>query len=61
MRVAIRVSTLALMPAVSATGSAGFPSMGMTASDLLQQEALRDISAAQRAYTRAVTEVTASQ
>ncbi len=38
-----------------------FPNMAMGPAELLQLEAMRDIGQAQRAYTRAVTEITAAQ
>jgi len=38
-----------------------FPSMAMSPAELLELEAMRDIGRAQKAYTRAVTEITASQ
>ena len=38
-----------------------FPNLAMTPAQLLRQEAMRDIGQAQKAYTRAVTEITASQ
>jgi len=38
-----------------------FPNMAMAPADLLTLEAMRDIGKAQKAYTRAVTEITASQ
>ena len=38
-----------------------FPNMGMSPSELLNLEAMRDIGQAQKAYTRAVTEITAAQ
>jgi spermidine/putrescine transport system substrate-binding protein len=38
-----------------------FPNMAMSPADLLQLEAMRDIGQAQKAYTRAVTEITAAQ
>lgn len=38
-----------------------FPNMGMSAGELLKLEHMRDIGQAQKAYTRAVTEITAAQ
>lgn len=38
-----------------------FPNLGMTPAELLQMEQLRDLGRAQRDYTRAVTEITASR
>ena len=38
-----------------------FPNMNMSPAQLLEQEAMRDIGQAQKAYTRAVTEITAAQ
>ena len=38
-----------------------FPNMGMSAAELLKLEHMRDIGQAQKAYTRAVTEITAAQ
>ncbi len=38
-----------------------FPNLGITPAELLQFEELRDLGSGQKAYTRAVTEITASQ
>lgn len=38
-----------------------FPNMAMSPAQLLEQEPMRDIGQAQKAYTRAVTEITAAQ
>lgn len=37
-----------------------YPNLGMAPADMLQQEQLRDLGNAQKAYTKAVTEITAS-
>jgi spermidine/putrescine transport system substrate-binding protein len=38
-----------------------FPNLGMKPADLLKFEELRDLGSAQKAYTRAVTEITSAQ
>jgi spermidine/putrescine transport system substrate-binding protein len=38
-----------------------FPNLGMSPAEILKQEHLRDLGQAQKAYSRAVTEITASQ
>lgn len=37
-----------------------YPNLGMAPADMLKQEQLRDLGSAQKAYTKAVTEITAS-
>jgi spermidine/putrescine transport system substrate-binding protein len=49
------------MEAVDKSLFDAFPNMAMSPADLLKLEAMRDIGMAQKAYTRAVTEITASQ
>ncbi|NJO36512.1 MAG: spermidine/putrescine ABC transporter substrate-binding protein [Rhizobiales bacterium] len=46
----------ALDPALFAT----FPNLAITPAEMMKQEQLRDLGAAQKAYTKAVTEITAS-
>ncbi len=38
-----------------------FPNLGMAPADMMKQEQLRDLGDAQKAYTKAVTEITASK
>ena len=40
---------------------AAFPNIGYDPSEMLKQEQMRDLGAAQKAYTKAVSEITASQ
>jgi len=40
---------------------ASFPNIAIPPADLLKGEQLRDLGAAQKAYTKAVSEITASQ
>ena len=56
-----KVPNKAAMDALDPSLLTAYPNMAMTPASLLQLEALRDIGAAQKAYTRAVTEITASQ
>lgn len=48
------------MAALSADFIASFPNMGMTPEELLGYEQLRDVGEAQRAYSRAVSEIKAA-
>ena len=56
-----KVPNKAAMDALDPGLLTAYPNMAMTPASLLKLEALRDIGAAQKAYTRAVTEITASQ
>ena len=56
-----KVPNKAAMEALDKSLFESYPSLGMSPSDLLEQEAMRDIGRAQKAYTRAVTEITAAQ
>lgn len=56
-----KVPNQAAMEAIDKGLVDAFPNMGMSPSDLLQLEHMRDIGQAQKAYTRAVTEITAAQ
>ena len=56
-----KVPNKAAMEALDKALFESYPNLGMTPADLLEQEAMRDIGRAQRAYTRAVTEITAAQ
>jgi spermidine/putrescine transport system substrate-binding protein len=56
-----KVPNKAAMEAVDKSLFDAFPNMAMSPADLLKLEAMRDIGMAQKAYTRAVTEITASQ
>ncbi len=56
-----KVPNQAAMEAIDASLVEAFPNMGMTPGELLQLEHMRDIGQAQKAYTRAVTEITAAQ
>ncbi len=56
-----KVPNKAAMDALDPELIKSFPNMGMSPADLLKLEAMRDIGTAQKAYTRAVTEITAAQ
>ena len=56
-----KVPNKAAMDAIDKGLFEAFPNMAMSPADLLQLEAMRDIGQAQKAYTRAVTEITAAQ
>ena len=56
-----KVPNKAAMEALDSALFTQFPNLAMTPAQLLRQEAMRDIGQAQKAYTRAVTEITASQ
>ena len=56
-----KVPNKAAMEALDPALFKSYPNMGMSPADLLGLEAMRDIGRAQKAYTRAVTEITASQ
>lgn len=56
-----KVPNKAAMEALDKALFESYPNLGMSPADLLEQEAMRDIGRAQRAYTRAVTEITAAQ
>ena len=56
-----KVPNKAAMDALDKSLLEAFPNMAMSPADLLQLEAMRDIGQAQKAYTRAVTEITAAQ
>lgn len=51
----------AAMESIDPALIAQFPNMGMTPTELLAQEQLRDLGEAQKDYTRAVTEIMASK
>jgi len=56
-----KVPNKAAMDALDPSLLKTYPNMAMTPASLLELEALRDIGSAQKAYTRAVTEITAAQ
>ena len=56
-----KVPNKAAMDALDPSLLQTYPNMAMTPASLLQLEAMRDIGGAQKAYTRAVTEITAAQ
>ena len=56
-----KVPNQAAMEALDPSLIEAFPNMGISPSELLQLEHMRDIGQAQKAYTRAVTEITAAQ
>jgi spermidine/putrescine transport system substrate-binding protein len=56
-----KVPNKAAMDAIDKGLFEAFPNMGMSPGELLNLEAMRDIGQAQKAYTRAVTEITAAQ
>ena len=56
-----KVPNQAAMEAIDPSLVETFPNMGMAPDELLQLEHMRDIGQAQKAYTRAVTEITAAQ
>ena len=56
-----KVPNKAAMEAIDASLVEAFPNIGMTPEDLLAQEQLRDLGAAQKAYTKAVSEIMAAQ
>ena len=56
-----KVPNRAAMDAIDKGLFETFPNMGMSPGELLNLEAMRDIGQAQKAYTRAVTEITAAQ
>ena len=56
-----KVPNKAAMDALDGGLLESFPNMAMSPADLLELEAMRDIGQAQKAYTRAVTEITAAQ
>jgi spermidine/putrescine transport system substrate-binding protein len=56
-----KVPNKAAMDEIDKSLFEAFPNMGMSPGELLQLEHMRDIGQAQKAYTRAVTEITAAQ
>lgn len=56
-----KVPNQAAMDAIDKGLFDAYPNMGMDSAELLQLEHMRDIGQAQKAYTRAVTEITAAQ
>jgi spermidine/putrescine transport system substrate-binding protein len=56
-----KVPNQAAMDAIDKGLVDAFPNMGMSPGELLKLEHMRDIGQAQKAYTRAVTEITAAQ
>jgi spermidine/putrescine transport system substrate-binding protein len=56
-----KVPNKAAMEAIDASLVEAFPNIGMTPEELLAQEQLRDLGAAQKAYTKAVSEIMAAQ
>ncbi len=56
-----KVPNRAAMEAIDKSLFDQYPNLGMTPGDLLMLEPMRDLGKAQKAYTRAVTEITASQ
>ncbi len=56
-----KVPNKAAMDQIDTSLIDAYPNMGMSPGELLQLEAMRDIGQAQKAYTRAVTEITAAQ
>ncbi len=56
-----KVPNKAAMESIDAGLIKTFPNMGMSPSDMLENEILRDLGSAQKAYTKAVTEILASQ
>ena len=56
-----KVPNKAAMESVDAGTIEAFPNMGMAPADMLKHEILRDLGSAQKAYTKAVTEILASQ
>ncbi len=55
-----KVPNKAAMDALDPALIEAFPNLGMAPADILQQEQLRDLGNAQKDYTKAVTEITAS-
>lgn len=55
-----KVPNKAAMDQIDTSLIDAYPNMGMGPGELLQLEAMRDIGQAQKAYTRAVTEITAA-
>ena len=56
-----KVPNKAAMEALDPGYVASFPNIGYNPADMLKQEQLRDLGAAQKAYTKAVSEILASQ
>lgn len=56
-----KVPNQAAMDSIDKSLFESFPNMAMSPGDLLKLEHMRDIGQAQKAYTRAVTEITAAQ
>ncbi len=56
-----KVPNKAAMEAVDKSLFDAYPNLGMTPDDLLRQEGFQDLGDAQKAYTRAVSEIAASQ
>ena len=56
-----KVPNKAAMESLDPAYVAAFPNIGYDPADMLKQEQLRDLGAAQKAYTKAVSEITASQ
>jgi spermidine/putrescine transport system substrate-binding protein len=56
-----KVPNKAAMDALDPAYLAAYPNIAIPPSELLKGEQLRDLGAAQKAYTRAVSEITASQ
>lgn len=55
-----KVPNQAAMEALDASMFESFPNLAIAPADMMQQEQLRDLGDAQKAYTKAVTEITAS-
>ncbi|WP_420346584.1 polyamine ABC transporter substrate-binding protein [Pelagibius sp.] len=55
-----KVPNKAAMEALDSGLLASFPNLDMAPADMMKQEQLRDLGSAQKAYTKAVTEITAS-
>jgi spermidine/putrescine transport system substrate-binding protein len=56
-----KVPNKAAMDALDPAYLAAYPNIAYSPADMMRQEQLRDLGAAQKAYTKAVTEITASQ
>lgn len=56
-----KVPNKAAMDAIDPAMKDAYPNIAITPADLMKEEQLRDLGAAQKDYTKAVTEITASQ
>ena len=56
-----KVPNRAAMEAIDPALITTFPNLGMSPAELMQQEQIRDLGESQKDYTKAVTEITASQ